>query len=69
MQNLQKQSSFKLKVMDKPTGAPKRLKSDFQDNKCSYHFIWCPCNDTIMSKEIEKIEEEKRKAEEENSAF
>ena len=65
MQNLKKSSTFQLKHMDKPTGAPKRLKSDFQDNNCDYHFIWCPCNDTLMSKEIEKIAEEKRRVEEE----
>ena len=53
-------STLALKIM-KPNGAPKRLKTDFADNKCDYHFIWCPCNNNAMSKEIEKKEAEKEK--------
>ena len=51
-----------LKIM-KPNGAPRRLKSEFQDNKCDYHFIWCPCNNDTMSKEIEKRDAEKEEKE------
>ena len=51
-----------LKIM-KPNGAPRRLKSEFKDNKCDYHFIWCPCNNDTMSKEIEKREAEKEEKE------
>ena len=41
-----------LKIM-KPEGAPRRLNQEFNNQKCPYHFVWCPCA-------VPQIEEEEK---------
>ena len=40
----------------KPAGAPRRLKGDFKNQKCPYHFVWCPCQVPAIEEELTRRE-------------
>ena len=44
--------------VDKPKGAPRRLKNDYTVSDCPHHFVWCPCNIPSVKEEITKRERE-----------